>query len=62
MLTIGERTYARDDFLAWQPDAADALLDDNARAALAFCRTWLAGQAEFAVQTSGSTGATATAC
>lgn len=53
-LTIGARTYHRDDLLA-QPD--DAELSTNQRAALDFCRRWLMGAEEFTVRTSGSTGA-----
>lgn len=56
ILTIGERAYTLAELLAG-PDSADsALRDENALAALDFCRRWLQGQDEFVVQTSGSTG------
>ena len=57
MLTIDDHTFTRDKLLAWRADRANPVLDDNARSALDFCQRWLAGQEEFIVQTSGSTGA-----
>ena len=57
MLTIGDHTFTRDEVLAWRADRANPALDENAHAALDFCQRWLAGQEEFIVQTSGSTGA-----
>lgn len=57
MLTIGDHIFTRAELLAWRADAPDEALDENARAALDFCQRWLAGQQEFVVQTSGSTGA-----
>jgi len=57
MLTIGDRVFSRDELLAGTGSAAAAALDENAQAALDFCRRWLHGQTEFVVQTSGSTGA-----
>lgn len=54
-LTIGFRTFNQHDLLAGIAD--QSVLSDNARAALDFCRRWLAGQQEFVVNTSGSTGA-----
>ena len=57
MLMIGDHTFTRDEVLAWGADRANPALDENAHAALDFCRDWLAGQEEFIVQTSGSTGA-----
>lgn len=54
-LTIDGRSYQREALLAWR--AEQAVLSDNARAALDFCQRWLGGQGEFIVHTSGSTGA-----
>ena len=56
-MTIGDHTFTCDELLAWRADRANPVLDDNAHAALDFCQRWLAGQEEFVVQTSGSTGA-----
>jgi O-succinylbenzoic acid--CoA ligase len=53
-LTINARTFDPRELLAGIPEPA---LGDNARAALDFCQRWLAGQEEFVVHTSGSTGA-----
>lgn len=56
-LWIGTHGLTRKDLLAATSETIDGAFDENARAALDFCRDWLAGQEEFTVQTSGSTGA-----
>ena len=56
-LWIGTQGFTRNDLLATTAETIDGACDANARAALEFCRDWLAGQEEFIVQTSGSTGA-----
>jgi O-succinylbenzoic acid--CoA ligase len=56
-LWIGTHGLTRNDLLAATSETVDGAGDANARAALDFCRDWLAGQEEFIVQTSGSTGA-----
>lgn len=54
-LTAGDTTYVLNEPLS--PGLDQEALDSNARAALAFCQRWLAGETEFVVHTSGSTGA-----
>jgi non-ribosomal peptide synthetase component F len=56
-LWIGTQGFTRNDLLATTAETIDGACDANARAALEFCRDWLAGQEDFIVQTSGSTGA-----
>jgi o-succinylbenzoate---CoA ligase len=54
LLTIENRIYPFDELRSVLPDDT---VSENAQAALAFCRAWLSGQAEFTLHTSGSTGA-----
>jgi O-succinylbenzoic acid--CoA ligase len=56
-LWIGTHGLTRNDLLTATSETIDSAFDANALAALDFCRDWLAGQEEFIVQTSGSTGA-----
>ncbi len=56
-LTVGGRLYDRAQLLAWDAVQADPALSENARASLAFAAAWLAGDEEFTLSTSGSTGA-----
>jgi len=55
-LTIDQQRYSAAQLAALPGDAFDPALPPQTRAALVFCRQWLAGQTSFTVHTSGSTG------
>lgn len=55
-LTLGGRTYDREQLLAWDATDTAPSLSENDQATLQFAYAWLSGAESFALQTSGSTG------
>ena len=55
-ITLNDKAYTVDEILDGQWVTANVPLTTNARNTLEFCQQWLAGQSEFFVNTSGSTG------
>lgn len=55
-VTMGQRVYTLAELAGLSP-ADGAAWSENTRQTVRFCQQWLSGQAEFTVNTSGSTGA-----
>ncbi|MFN8487594.1 MAG: AMP-binding protein [Caldilineaceae bacterium] len=54
---LAGRHYMVDELRHWSENTATEALSENALDTLRFCQQWLAGEAHFVVNTSGSTGA-----